>query len=94
MAQRQRRQLAAILFTDMAGYTALMAKDEVLANKLRIRHREVLKKYHKLHNGEIIQYFGDGTLSIFPSALEAVDCAVNIQLEFQEDPKIRMVRTK
>jgi non-specific serine/threonine protein kinase len=88
MAQRQRRQLAAILFTDMSGYTALMAKDEVLANQLRIRHRKVLNKYHKLHNGEILQYFGDGTLSIFPSALEAVDCAVNIQLEFQEDPKV------
>ncbi len=88
MAQRQRRQLAAILFTDMAGYTALMAKDEVLANRLRIRHREVLNKYHELHDGEIIQYFGDGTLSIFPSALEAVNCAVNIQLEFQKDPKV------
>ncbi len=73
-----RRQLAAILFTDMAGYTALMAKDEVLAHQLRIRHREVLNKYHTLHNGEIIQYFGDGTLSIFPSALEVVTCAVNI----------------
>ena len=88
MAQGQRRQLAAILFTDMAGYTALMANDEALANQLRIRHREVLNKYHELHNGQIIQYFGDGTLSVFPSALEAVNCAVNIQLEFQDDPKV------
>ncbi len=83
-----RRQLAAIVFTDMAGYTALMAHDEALANKLRIRHREVLHKYHQQHHGEIIQYFGDGTLSVFPSALEAVNCAVNIQLAFHSDPKV------
>ena len=82
----QRRQLAAIMFTDMIGYTALMGSDEVLAGKLRSRHREVIKKYHAECNGEIIQYFGDGTLSVFKSSVEAVRCAIITQLELRKDP--------
>ena len=61
MPKRQHRQLAAILFTDMAGYTALMAQDETLAGRLRNRHREVLHDCHEACQGEILQYFGDGT---------------------------------
>jgi len=62
MPERQHRQLAAILFTDMAGYTALMAQDESLAVRLRTRHREVLNDCHATYHGKILQYFGDGTL--------------------------------
>ena len=82
----QRRQLAAIMFTDMIGYTALMSEDEALANRLRHRHREVLKLHHAHYNGEIIQYFGDGTLSVFNSSVEAVKCAIAIQLDLRKDP--------
>jgi class 3 adenylate cyclase len=84
----QRRQLAAIMFTDMIGYTALMSEDEALAGRLRHRHREVLKLHHEQYNGEIIQYFGDGTLSIFNSALEAAKCAIAIQLDLRKDPVV------
>jgi class 3 adenylate cyclase len=84
----QRRQLAAIMFTDMIGYTALMGSDEVLAGKLRSRHREVIKKYHAEFHGEIIQYFGDGTLSIFKSSVEALKCAIITQRELRKDPVV------
>lgn len=84
----QRRQLAAILFTDMIGYTALMSRDEALARRLRDRHREVLRSSHEQHSGEILQYFGDGTLSIFGSAVEATQCAIHIQRALQKDPKV------
>lgn len=84
----QRRQLAAIMFTDMVGYTALMSRDELLAARLRRRHGDVLRKYHELHFGEIVQYFGDGTLSIFGSSVKAIQCAIEIQLALKEDPKV------
>jgi TolB-like protein/class 3 adenylate cyclase len=73
------RRLVAIMFTDIAGYTALMQDDEEVAIKTRTRHREVFEQQHKIHAGEIIQYYGDGTLSIFKSAVEAVTCAIAIQ---------------
>ncbi|MEQ9424808.1 MAG: adenylate/guanylate cyclase domain-containing protein [Cyclobacteriaceae bacterium] len=81
------RQLAAVMFTDIVGYTAMMQSDEAVAIKVRKRHREVFQQQHNLHRGEIIQYYGDGSLSIFKSAIEAVQCAIAIQKLLQEgDP--------
>lgn len=59
-----------------------MQKNEEAALKIRARHREVFKSEHKEFNGTIVQYFGDGTLSFFNSAIDAVSCAVNLQKEF------------
>ncbi|WP_339679196.1 helix-turn-helix domain-containing protein [Cyclobacterium marinum] len=73
------RQLAAVMFTDIVGYTALMQKNEAVAMRIRSRHREVFESLHKIYNGEIIQYYGDGTLSVFKSAIEAANCAIQIQ---------------
>ena len=87
MKKKNVRQLAAIMFTDIVGYTALMQGDEDLAAKVRNRHRKVFQHQHQLHQGEIIQYYGDGTLSVFKSALEAAKCAIEIQNSLQEgDP--------
>jgi TolB-like protein/Tfp pilus assembly protein PilF len=82
------RQLAAIMFTDMVGYTALMQIDEHKAKKNRDRHRAVLEQYISEYHGLILQYYGDGTLSVFGSAIEAVECAVKIQNELQSEPVI------
>lgn len=73
------RRLAAIMFTDIVGYTALMQQDEARAVAVRDRHRQVFDDQHRMHHGEILQYFGDGTLSVFQSGVEAVACAVAIQ---------------
>jgi TolB-like protein/class 3 adenylate cyclase len=78
------RQLAAIMFTDIVGYTALMQGDEEIATKIRERHRQVFEEQHRLYQGEIIQYYGDGTLSIFKSAVAAAACAIEIQRLLQE----------
>ena len=64
----QFRQLAAIMFTDIVGYTALMQENETEAAGIRQRHREVFEKEHNKYHGEVLQYFGDGTLRIFKSA--------------------------
>ena len=82
------RRLSAIMFTDMVGYTALMQEDESSATTLRDRHRTVLREGIEAHQGEIVQFYGDGTLSVFPSAVQAVDAAVDIQRHFRADPPI------
>ncbi len=82
------RKLAAIMFTDMVGYTALMQKNEQKAKANRDRHRQILESAIGEHNGSLLQYYGDGTLSIFNSAIDAVSSAVQIQRNLQEDPKI------
>ena len=83
-----KRQLAAIMFADMTGYTAMMQEDEQKAKFLRTRQRQVLENFIPGHNGKIIQYFGDGTLSIFDSAIDAVKSAIEIQKELQKEPRV------
>src|SRR5262245_69921 len=84
----QTRQLAAIMFTDMVGYTALMQNNEQLAAKKRERHRQVLEDSITKFKGKILQYYGDGTLSIFNSTLEGVRCAIEIQERLAEEPRV------
>ncbi len=81
-------RLVAIMFTDIEGYTALMQKDESNAITLRNRHREVFDTFTKKYSGRILQYYGDGTLSTFDSAIDAVRCAIQMQLAFQQEPQI------
>ncbi|MEE9288530.1 MAG: tetratricopeptide repeat protein [Bacteroidota bacterium] len=82
------RTLAAVMFTDMVGYTALMQEDEQKAKENRDRHRKVLEESALKHRGRIVQYYGDGTLSIFGSAIEAARCAVEIQKMLRSEPKV------
>ncbi len=82
------RQLAAIMFADMTGYTAMMQEDEQHAKTLRDRQKHTLETFIPAHNGKIIQYFGDGTLSMFDSAISAVQAAIEIQNELRKEPKV------
>ena len=82
------RQLAAILFTDIEGYSAMMQDDEKKAIAMRGRHQEIIQHGHKQFNGRIIQYYGDGTLSIFQSVIEAVQCAIAMQQSFCHWPQV------
>jgi TolB-like protein/class 3 adenylate cyclase/Tfp pilus assembly protein PilF len=79
------RQLAAILFADMTGYTALMQENEQLARAKRKRLKDVLDVVIEKHHGKTIQYYGDGSLSIFSSAIDSVMCAIEIQHELQRE---------
>lgn len=86
---KRQRQLVAIMFTDIAGYTSLMQKDEQKAIQYRERHREVFNSTTKKYKGRILQYYGDGTLSTFQSAIDAVQCALEMQMAFtQNEPKL------
>ena len=72
----------------MSGYTALMQQNEQLAKVKHRRLMEVLEASVSVHHGKILQYYGDGTLSIFDSALDAVRSSIAIQKELQADPSI------
>jgi TolB-like protein/class 3 adenylate cyclase/Tfp pilus assembly protein PilF len=82
------RKLTAIMFTDIVGYTAMMQRDEEYAKTIRDKHRDVLESKIKERRGKILQFYGDGTLSVFDSAIEAVICSKEIQTELLEQPKI------
>lgn len=82
------RKLAAIMFTDMQGYTALMQQNEEKAIQARDKHRKIFNSTTEKYNGTILQYYGDGTLSIFDSAIDAVECGIEMQLAFQQEPAI------
>jgi len=84
------RHLAAVMFTDMAGYSALMQHDEAGALRSRELHRRALQKGLEAHEGRLLQYFGDGSLSIFTSSVKAVQAAIDIQRHCAGDPLLRI----
>lgn len=84
------RQLAAIMFADMAGYTALMQQNEQQAKEKRKRFKEALEISFAAFNGTILQYYGDGMLGIFHSAIDGVKCAIEIQQQLQNEPKVNV----
>lgn len=76
------RKLAAILFADIVGYTALMQKDEQQALARLQRFKEALEAQVPTHRGEIMHFYGDGCLAIFDSSVDAVSCAKLLQEQF------------
>ncbi len=84
------RRLAAIMFTDIVGYTALMARDEEAARRGRTRHEAVVRPMVERYHGEWVERTGDETLSSFSSALDAVNCALAVQAKLDGDPDLRL----
>src|SRR3977135_3303587 len=75
----EQRRLAAITFTDMVGYSALSQPDDKLALELLEEHRQLLRDIFPRFNGATIKKTGDAFLIEFQSALEAAQCAIEIQ---------------
>ena len=86
------RKLAAILSADAAGYSRLMADDEAATLRILNESREVFRKRIEAHGGRLIDTAGDSILAEFPSAVEAVDCADEIQREQRPDRRNRGIR--
>ena len=78
----EERQLAAIVFTDMVGYSALAQRNEAFALELLEEHRQILREIVARFHGTEIKTIGDAFLLQFRSALEAVQCAIEIQRTF------------
>ena len=75
------RRLAAIMFTDIVGYTALMGPNEDKTFDILKCNHTIHNTLIKKHNGPLIKEVRDGTLASFPLALDAVRCAMDIQKE-------------
>ncbi len=75
----EKRRLAAVMFADIEGYTALFQKDESTAFDVLGQHRKDLKETAEKHKGHIVKYYGDGSLTLFNSVIEATKCAVDLQ---------------
>ncbi len=65
-----------------------MQQNEKEAIQVRDKHRLIFNSSTEKYKGRILQYYGDGTLSIFDSAIDAVKCGIEMQLGFQKDPSI------
>ena len=74
----QSRQLAAIMFTDIVGYTALMGDDEQRAFELLNKNRLLQKPLIEQYGGKWIKELGDGILATFSTITDAVNCACSI----------------
>src|SRR6202163_1807252 len=80
MKQPVERRLAAILAADVAGYSRLMGADgEGTLERLKAHRRKLVDPKIKEHRGRIVKTTGDGMLVEFPSVVDAVRCAVEIQ---------------
>src|SRR5688572_32599201 len=73
------RRLAAIFAADVEGYSRLMGLDEVGTLRTLTAHREIMDRLIGEHGGRIANTAGDSVLAEFPSAVEAVQCAVEVQ---------------
>ncbi len=86
----QSRQLAAIMFTDIVGYTALMGEDEQKAFELLKKNRQVQRPIIEKFGGRWLKEIGDGVMTSFSTVSDAVYCAKEIQITCQDHPDLNL----
>src|SRR5262245_2419689 len=79
MATAETRKLAAIMFTDMVGFSRQMGSNEARTLRLLETHDQVIQQAVAAYQGNVIKTTGDGFLVDFPSVVHAVQCAQRIQ---------------
>src|SRR5262249_22284533 len=77
------RRLAAIMFTDLVGFSRQMGSNEARTLRILAVHNQVIEQAVAAHRGHVIKTAGDGFLIEFPSVVHAVQCAQSIQAQFQ-----------
>jgi adenylate cyclase len=78
------------MFSDVVGYTAIMGRDEQEALRADDAHRELLRSLMPKFNGRMVGEIGDGTLTAFHSAIDAVNCAREVQANLQDNPELKV----
>src|SRR2546425_10464632 len=82
-ASTETRRLAAIMFTDIVGFSRQMGRNEAHTLRLLAVHNDVIHQAVAVHHGTVIKTVGDGFLVDFPSVVHAVQCAQQIQTQFR-----------
>src|SRR5512134_1682697 len=77
------RRLAAIMFTDMVGFSRQMGADESRMLRLLDLHNQLIQQAVAAHHGTVIKTVGDAFLVDFPSVVHAVQCAQQVQTRFR-----------
>jgi adenylate cyclase len=90
LATNPTRELAAIMFSDVVGYTAIMGRDEQEALRALDAHRDLLRSLLPKFNGRMVGEIGDGTLTSFHSAIDAVNCVREVQARLQDQPELKV----
>ncbi len=86
----QIRRLAAIMFTDIVGYTSLMGRNEEIAFRVLNRNREIQKPIIKQYHGRWIKELGDGVIASFDSVSDSVHAAIKIQEDIIAVPDLQL----
>src|SRR5262250_1506343 len=81
------RRLAAILHADVQGYSRLLGEDEVTTLRMVASHLGMMRTRVEQHGGRAVGSRGDSLLAEFPSTVEAVQCAVEMQQALKERNK-------
>lgn len=84
------RRLAAIMFTDIVGYTSLMGEDEDKAFQLLKINRKLQRPIIEKHGGTFLKEIGDAILASFPNDSDAVYCAKEIQEACKTEPELQL----
>jgi class 3 adenylate cyclase/tetratricopeptide (TPR) repeat protein len=85
---KEQRRLAAVMFCDIKGYTALVQRDEQTALKKVGQFRKALEENTTQYHGEVIEFYGDGSLSVYPSVIDAIHCAIKMQEAYRSDDPV------
>jgi len=80
---QQNRRLAAVMFLDMVGYSAMMAKDEARALACVGELEKLLRAEIPKYGGRLVKFLGDGSMAEFPTALAAVHCSQNVLIAIE-----------
>jgi len=83
--QRVTRKLRAILSADVKGYSLLIADDEVHTIETLKKYRQIMSDLVQQHSGRVVDNPGDNMLAEFSSAVDAVDCAVEVQKKLKKE---------
>ena len=87
---KPKRKLAAIVFTDIVGFTKLSAKNEPAALQILNKQRDILKPIVEEHNGDWLKEIGDGLLLTFNTTIEAVHWSIDIQEGVKSIPELEL----
>jgi len=82
------QRLVAVMYTDIVGYTSIMEENEALALTVNEKHKQVLKRLVEKNMGTIYEIVGDGSLSYFSAASDCVQCSIDLQWEFNQEPVV------